>query len=94
MKKQYADKETRYDFKNMPEMRENDYPSGKCPVLADILSGVQGEDSAGGNDHKNMPKMRPKFHLFFRRPSMAEILPDMPERVYRLTLLGGIMDGY
>ncbi|MBR0213717.1 MAG: hypothetical protein IJL95_03220 [Solobacterium sp.] len=44
---QHDDGKIRHDFKNLPELRKNDYPSGKRSVLADVLSGVQGEGSAG-----------------------------------------------
>jgi len=64
----------------VPELREDDYSSGKRSVLADPLPGVQGESSAGGDDYKGMPEMRPEFHVLFSRPAVAEILPGMPDR--------------
>ena len=70
----------RHDFKNMPELRENGYPTGKCPVLADVLPGVPGESSAGRDHHQSLPEMRPELYFFFRRPAMAEILSGMPGR--------------
>jgi hypothetical protein len=72
----------RHDFKNMPELRENGYPTGKCPVLADVLPGVPGKSSAGRDHHQSLPEMRPELYFFFRRPAMAEILSGMPGRAY------------
>lgn len=42
----------RNDNKNLQDMREDLHSSGKCPALAGLLSGVQGEVSASGDHHK------------------------------------------
>jgi hypothetical protein len=80
------DRKTRYDGEDVPELRENDRSSGKRPVLADALSGVQGKDSAGGDDHKGMPEMRPGLYLLFSRPAVAEILSGLPDRTQVTTV--------
>ena len=72
------DESKRYNNKDMPELREDDHPSGECSVLADALPGVQGENPTCGNDHKSLSEMRPAFHFLFSRPAVAEILPGMP----------------
>jgi len=67
-------------------MRKDVYPSGECSELADILPGVQGEVSAGGDDHQSMPEMRQELYLSFRRTAMAEILSGVPDRALMLML--------
>ena len=51
------------DNKNMYDMREDLHSSGKCPELAGLLPGVQGEVPAGGDHHKKVPKMREDLYL-------------------------------
>ena len=58
-------------------MREVLHSSGKCPELAGLLPGVQGEvpagadhhkkvpKPAGADHHKKVPKMREDLHLSF-----------------------------
>ncbi len=55
-------------------MREDLYSSGKCPALAGLLSGVQGEVSAGGDYHKKVSKMREDFHFPVGRQALAKVL--------------------
>ena len=38
----------RNDHENLQDMREELYASGKCPALAGLLSGMQGEVSTCG----------------------------------------------
>ena len=59
-------------------MREDLHSSGKCPALAGLLSGVQGEIPAGGEHHQKVPEMREDLHFPVKRPSLAKILPGMP----------------
>ena len=69
-----------YNHQNVPELREDDQPSGERSVLADALPGVQGEGSAGGDDHKGVPEMRPALYLLFSRTAVASILSGVPGR--------------
>ena len=61
-------------------MREDLHSSGKCPELAGLLPGVQGEVPAGADHHKKVPKMREDLHIPVRRPAMAEILSGVSEK--------------
>ena len=67
------------DNKNLQDMWEDVHPSGRCPALAGLLSGVQGEISAGGDYHKQMPKMRKDLHLPVKCPALAKILSGVSE---------------
>jgi hypothetical protein len=92
------DRKTGYDYQNVPELREDDHPSGKRSVLADALPGLQGEGQAGRKDHQGMPEMRPGLYIPFRRTAMAEILSGVPGRT-KVTAnnpseKGGKLDGY
>ena len=44
-------------------MRKDLHSSGKCPELAGLLPGVQGEVPAGADHHKKVPKMREDLYL-------------------------------
>jgi hypothetical protein len=74
----YDDGKIWYNHQNVPELREDDHPSGKRSVLADALPGVQGEGSTSGDDHKGMPEMPPALYLLFSRPTVACILSGVP----------------
>jgi hypothetical protein len=70
----------RNDNKNMQVLREDLHSSGKCPALAGLLSGVQGEVSAGGDHHKQMPKMREDLHFPVKCTALAKILPGLSKK--------------
>ena len=76
------DESNRYNNKDVPELREDDHPSGECSVLADPLPGVQGEIPAGRKYHQKVPEMRKNFHLPIKLPELAKILPGMSEKAY------------
>ena len=44
-------------------MREDLHSSGRRPILAGLLPGVQGEVPAGADHHKKVPKMREDLYL-------------------------------
>ena len=62
-------------------MRENLHSSGKRPILAGLLPGVQGEVPAGGRPYQKVPEMREDFHFSVKHPALAEVLPGMPGKV-------------
>lgn len=70
------------DHKKMQILRENFYAAGKCPALAGLLPGVQGEIPAGRVPHQKVSEMRKDLHLPIKRPELAKILPGMSEKAY------------
>lgn len=62
----------------MQDLRKDLHASGRCPELAGLLSGVQGEAPAGGYSDQKVPEMREDFHFLIQYPPLAEILPGMP----------------
>ena len=58
-------------------MREDFHASGKCPALAGLLPGVQGEIPAGRVPHQKVSEMRKDLHLSIKRSELAKILPGM-----------------
>ena len=67
----------RNDNKNVSALRKDDYAPRERPILADILSGVQGEVSACGNDHAKVPKMQEELYIRVVSSALAEVLPGM-----------------
>ena len=67
------------DNEDMQDLREDLHASGKCPTLAGLLPGVQGQVSAGADHYREVPEMREDLHIPFKRPPLAKILPRLQE---------------
>ena len=64
------------DYKNLPEMREDVYPSGERAILAGLLPGMQSKGS-GAEDHKKMQGLRKGLFIPLDRQTLAELLQRM-----------------
>ena len=60
-------------------MREDLHSSGKCPALAGLLSGVQGQVPAGGDHYQKVSEMREDLYFPVKRTALAKILPAVQE---------------
>ena len=60
-------------------MWEDFHSSGKCPALAGLLSGVQGQVPAGGDHYQKVSKMREDLHFPVKCIALAKILPAVQE---------------
>ena len=59
-------------------MREELYVPGKCPALAGLLSGMQGEVSTCGDHYTQVQGLRKELYLSVKSAALAEVLPGMP----------------